>query len=276
MRRAELNGISLDFEDQGAGEPVVFVHGALIADAFLLLRREERLAERFRLITYRRRGYGASSAAAAGLTLREQAADCKALLDHLTIQRAHIAGHSFGGAIALQLALDAPSRVHSLTLLEPALMVGNSGEGYRIALQQVVQFYRDKGAETAVDAMLRARWPDYRDGLGRLMPNAFAQAVKEASATFESELPALLEWRFGEDEAHRITQPVLSVVGQESVHLSPRFGEAHEWLLSHLPAAEGYVLPNAHHFLQVENPMDMAEAFAAFLMRNPMSATWHE
>ena len=42
------------------------------------------------------------------------------------MRRAHVVGHSFGGAVALQLALDAPDLVHSLALLEPALFVGAS------------------------------------------------------------------------------------------------------------------------------------------------------
>jgi pimeloyl-ACP methyl ester carboxylesterase len=92
MQQAQLDAITLDFEDMGTGDPVVLIHGALIADAYVTLCREEQLASRFRLITYRRRGYGGSTKATNGLTLMEQAADCNALVEHLGVSRAHVIG----------------------------------------------------------------------------------------------------------------------------------------------------------------------------------------
>jgi pimeloyl-ACP methyl ester carboxylesterase len=47
------------------------------------------------------------------------AADCRALLGVLGIERAHVVGLSYSGPVALQLAVDAPEQVHSLTLLDP-------------------------------------------------------------------------------------------------------------------------------------------------------------
>jgi pimeloyl-ACP methyl ester carboxylesterase len=75
--------------------------------------------------------------------------------------------------------------------------------------------------------------------------------VADASVAFDIELPGLFEWSFSEEEAKRVPQPVLSVIGAESGALSPRFAEAHQWLLATMPDAEAFVLPNAHHFLQI-------------------------
>jgi pimeloyl-ACP methyl ester carboxylesterase len=47
--------------------------------------------------------------------------------------------------------------------------------------------------------------------------------------------------------------------------------EVHEWLLNHVSNAQGFVLPQAHHFLQVENPLDMAAALAKFLAGKPLT-----
>ncbi|HEX2339337.1 MAG TPA: alpha/beta fold hydrolase [Vicinamibacterales bacterium] len=71
---------------------------------------------------YHRRGYAGSSPVRPPFSLSQQAADCRALLGHLRVERTHVVGHSSGGSIALQLALDAPEVVHSLVLLEPALL----------------------------------------------------------------------------------------------------------------------------------------------------------
>jgi pimeloyl-ACP methyl ester carboxylesterase len=96
--------------------------------------------------------------------------------------------------------------------------------------------------------------------------------VTDAGTTFERELPALLDWRFGKAEARRISQPVLSVLGGGSDALLPRFGETHRRLLAWLPHAEGFVLPGAMHFLQLEEPRGFADVLAAFWARHPLSA----
>ena len=272
MDRASLDGAELEYEVSGTGEPVVFIHGAFIADTFRPLLAEPSLAGRYRLILYHRRGYAGSSRASGPVSIARQAADCRALLHHLGVERAHVVGHSYGGDVALQLALDAPGVVHSLALLEPALMVGASAQGYRESLARGVERYREAGAAVVVDEFLQARWPGYRAALDRVLPGAFAQAVADAGTWFERELPGQLDWRFGEAEARRISQPALSVLGGESDALWPRFGETHRLLLAWLPHAEGFVLPGTTHLMQLQDPRGMAEALAAFWARHPLAS----
>jgi pimeloyl-ACP methyl ester carboxylesterase len=270
MDRATVDGITLEYEVSGEGEPVVFIHGAFIADTFRPLVAESSLSQRRRLITYRRRGYVGSSRTPGPISVAQQAADCRGLLRHLGVDRAHVVGHSLGGCIALQLALDFPEVVHTLALLEPALMIGDSGPLYREGQMRSERRYRELGAEVVVREALQARWPGYEARLERALPGAFEQAVACAPATFDLDI-GQLDWRFGEEEARRINQPVLSVLGEESEALWPRFGETHRLLLEWLPKAEGFVLPRSTHFLQVENPEDMAKALDAFLSRHPIS-----
>ncbi|MBI2303559.1 MAG: alpha/beta hydrolase [Chloroflexi bacterium] len=273
MEKAVVNGITLEYEVSGSGEPVVFIHGALIADSFRPLLAEPSLAHGYRLITYRRRGYMGSSHKPGTVSIARQATDCRALLRHLDVEQAHIIGHSLGGCIALQLALGDPEVVHSLALLEPALIVGASAQSYRDSLVRGQQRYREGPAAVIVDDFLQARWPGYRAVLDRILPGAFVQAVTDAATSFELELPGWLDWSFGEAEARRITQPVLAVLGSESVALSPRFEETYRLLLDWLPHAEGFVLPGATHFLHLENQAaarGMAEALADFCSRHPI------
>ena len=273
LQQAQIDGLTFSYRVSGGREPVVTIHGALIADAFMPLFPEPSLAD-YRLIAYRRRDYSGSSPASASLSLAEQAADCHALLGALGVARAHVVGHSFGGCVALQLALDAPEVVQSLVLLEPALAVGDSAEPYRASLQEAMRQFREGGpdATPAVHAMMEARWPGYRQPLDAILPGAFEMAVDDAHAAFITELPGLIEWRFEAADAARISQPVLSVIGEESPALSPRFAEAHQWILDNFPSTEAYVLPRAHHFLQIENPGDMASALAAFWSRHPIAS----
>jgi pimeloyl-ACP methyl ester carboxylesterase len=169
------------------------------------------------------------------VSVAQQAVDCRALLHHLGVERAHVVGHSYGGIVALQLALETPGVVHSLALLEPGLMVGASAQDYREALARGVERYREAGAEVVVDEFLQARWPGYRATLDRVLPGAFAQAVADAGTWFEREASGQLAWRFSEAEVRRISQPTLSVLGGGSDALWSRFGETHRLLLGWLP-----------------------------------------
>lgn len=272
LERARTDGVELEYEVSGTGEPVVFIHGAFIADTFRPLLAEPSLAGHYRLILYHRRGYAGSNRASEPVSVARQAADCRALLRHLDVERAQVMGHSYGAIVALQLALDTPSVVRSLALLEPGLMVGASAQGYRESLARGAQRYREAGAEVVVDEFLQARWPGYRATLDRVLPGAFAQALADAGTWFEREVSGQLGWHFSEAEVRRISQPTLSVLGGESDALWSRFGETHRLLLAWLPHAEGFVLPGTTHFMQLEDPRGMAEALAAFWARHRLPA----
>src|SRR5438105_1121205 len=107
--------MQLEYENTGAGEPVLLIHGAFVADSFRPFLAEPKLAGDYRLITYRRRGYGVSGGTItrSRVSAERQAADCAAVLRWFGLLRAHIVGHSFGGCVALQLALDSPQLVRS-------------------------------------------------------------------------------------------------------------------------------------------------------------------
>ena len=94
----------------------------VIADGFLPLLAEPALADRYQLIRYHKRGWVGSTHTPPPVSIADHAADAAALLDHLGLRRAHIAGHSSGAAVAAQLALDHPEYVHTLMLLEPSLI----------------------------------------------------------------------------------------------------------------------------------------------------------
>ena len=111
MHHVNLDGVDLEYDVQGSGEPVLLIHGSIIADAFFPLLAEPRLTSNHRVITYHRRGFASSARAPSAFTMGQQAADGRALLRHLGLPRVHVAGHSYGAAIAMQWALDAPAEV---------------------------------------------------------------------------------------------------------------------------------------------------------------------
>ena len=269
MRRAVLDGLTLEYERVGAGDPIVFIHGALIADAFRPLLGESALTNDHQLLLYHRRGYAGSTHAAGTITVAQHAADCRALLKHLGIGRAHVVGHSYGGAVALQLAIDSSDAIESVALLEPAVF---GGQAYLDALSKGQERHRREGAEVVIDDFLKQRFgPEYRSQLDRVLPGSFAQAIADADTWFEQEVPGLRAWIFDEHDAQRITQPVLAVLGGESDKLWPRFGETQRQLLSSLPDVEGVVLAGATHGMHIQDPAAVAAALAAFYRPYPIS-----
>jgi pimeloyl-ACP methyl ester carboxylesterase len=143
-----LNGVKLEYIVSGPPssfskdkyhEPIVFIHGSMLADANLPLMKESTIRDRYFLISYHRRGFQRSKHFRNNndmnsnninnninydnrlvTSISQDAADCRSLMDYLGIKTAHVVGHSQGGAIALQFVVDYSDYVHSLSLLEPA------------------------------------------------------------------------------------------------------------------------------------------------------------
>ena len=266
MQRVNLDGVDLEYTVQGSGEPLVLIHGAILADAFSPLLAEPRIANTYRVIAYHRRGFAGSSRASAPFLIGQQAADARALLRHLGITRAHIAGHSYGAAIALQWALDAPDEVQSLALLEaPFSEAIPSGPTFWEGGVAVTTDLYERGDKLgATDAFLTGVvGAEYRQVIATsLPPGAFELAVADLDTFFQVELPALHQWRFTAEDAARIRQPVLAVVGTET---APVFSEGHAVLKQWIPQTEELVVPQATHGLQMMNPRAVADGLARFL-----------
>jgi pimeloyl-ACP methyl ester carboxylesterase len=266
MNRARVDGGELDYELRGDGDLVVFVHHGAGADWFQPLFSEPILIDRFRLLRYHRPGYAGSSPLVGELSFTREAATLRELMRYLGARRAHVVGHSASACIALQMALDVPGSVHSLSLMEPALRdVPSPPE-----VPQALGLYQAGDRAGAVETFLRGTCgPHSREVLETTMPDAINRAVADSGTFFGHELPALRQWSFGPDEARRITQPVLAVLGEAS---DSRFHERHRLVLSWLPHAEPFVLPGAGHLLHLENRSAFANGLADFLERHAIEA----
>jgi len=106
----------LYYEITGEGSPVLFIQGVgVIGEGWR--PQVNGLSRKYRTMIFDNRGIGKSQPCAARLTIEDMAQDTMALMDEAGWKRAHVVGHSMGGLIAQQLALDHPSRVRSLSLL---------------------------------------------------------------------------------------------------------------------------------------------------------------
>jgi pimeloyl-ACP methyl ester carboxylesterase len=272
MKTANVNGVQLQYEVIGSGEPVLLI-SPVLADGFLPLLSEPALADRYQLIRYHKRGWAGSTHTSPPVNVTAHAADAAALLDHLGVSRAHIAGHSSGAAVGAQLALDRPEAVQTLILLELSLFSVPSGAAFIQKAGPALEAYKRGDPEGAVATFLSVvgglDWATCHALLEERLPGAVAQAIKDADTFFGIELPALIEWVFGAEQAAAIHCPVLSVLGTQTQQL---WIEVADFLRASLPHVEQCEIDGVGHLLHIQRPEPVATAMTKFLAGNSMSA----
>lgn len=185
-----------------------------------------------------------------------------AYLMRLAIEKAHIAGHSYGGAIALQMAIDAPDRVHSLVALDIPAPGAQPNlpppDGDPAALLQAGD------REGAVGAFFSMVLDDWRKDFSSV-PGGVEQASEDMDTVLYIEVPAMEA--LGPLDHAAISMPVLSIWGGESILY---FDDEEELLTDAIPQAEVSVIAGADHGLLAQKPAEVAAAMASFFARHPM------
>ena len=118
MEKAIINGNELEYSVHGTegGEWIVLIHGSVFANMFLPMISQPDLSK-YSILHYYRVGYGKSTYDKSfDPSINKLASDCLGLMNLLNIDSAHIVSHSYAGLIALQAAVDSPTRVHTRTL----------------------------------------------------------------------------------------------------------------------------------------------------------------
>jgi pimeloyl-ACP methyl ester carboxylesterase len=262
-----LKAEGLEYEVHGDGEAVLLIHGSHIADAFLPLVREPALADRYRLIRYRRRGFAGSDPHSGPFSIEEQARDALALMKHLGLERAHVVGHSYGGTTAVQLAIEAPSLVHSLVLLEPGIVPAETASAVKEMWAPALEAYGSGDARGAIDAFMNVvGGPEWRTEVEKTVPGGPEQAEADAATYFDVEAPALEQWTFDRDGASHIAQPILYVIGGETL---PVVEVLQQHFQSLVPHTERALVPGVNHSMQMQDPKAVAATIADFLSRHP-------
>ncbi len=271
MQRATVNGVELEYEVLGSGEPVLLI-SPVLADGFVPLVAERSFAQQYQLIRYHKRGWVGSTKTAPPVSVSDHAADAAALLDHVGVNCAHVVGHSSGAAVGAQLVLDHPEIVASLTLLELSLLSVSSAEAFFAQAGPAFEAYAAGDAETALSIFMSVvsglDWPTCEALLDARVPGMVAQAVKDADTFFEAELPGLTQWVFNAEHAAAIRCPVLSVLGSDT---QPLWVEVAEFLRTSVPNVEECVVKDVGHLLHLQRAKPVAQALAKFLGHNPIT-----
>lgn len=224
-----INGVRLHHEERGSGEPILCIHGAG-SSTLLWTDAIETLARLGRVIAYDRRGCSRSERPDPyeRTSVAEHADDAAALLDALDAAPAVVIGRSYGGTVAMDLALRYPDRVRALVALEsdaprelaPRTAAWIDGIAERIA-----------GAETPGEGLIDGI---YEDGAWGAIPDELRSILTDNGPALRAELRG--GWWLDADAEKLATlhQPALLVTANDS---RPELREPMEALVVALPNA---------------------------------------
>jgi pimeloyl-ACP methyl ester carboxylesterase len=257
----------LDVWVAGDGEPVVLIHGAMTRDLLKPLMDELVMKDRYQVIRYGRRGHGGHGLPGETAGIPGQAADVVAVLDALGVDKAHVAGHSFGAYIALELATQAPDRLLSAVLLEPPLAQAQT-EAVQQAVEQlaevamplVVDRYTSGDADGAVTAFL-----DFTSGVQDtveliepvLPEGARALAAADLNTWLLADLPAMGSWMADPAAVTQLATPIVWIGGADS---PPFFADSRALVQAWRPAMKAATIVGAGHYFPVLKPAETATA----------------
>jgi pimeloyl-ACP methyl ester carboxylesterase len=259
LMRMAVNGGEIEYEVKGSGEPVLMIHGTGVAATFAPQMSEPALRG-YRLIRMHRRGFAGSSRTPVPFSIADHAADARALLKALGVDRAHIIGHSFGGSTALQLALDSPEVVHSLVVMEPPVF--DPASPPQSFLEMEAQ-YRAGDGLAAMDRFSGISYgPNWRT-LASRVPGGPDQVMRDTDTVFQTEVQGMIGWRFDAAAGAKIKQPIAYVTGEKG------YGGSLTRLREWIPQIEPVVIPGLTHAMLMEDPPAVAATLATFLKRHP-------
>lgn len=258
MAFARVNGIVLHYEVSGARElpPLVFSN-SLGTDLRIWDKVAERLADRFRIVRYDKRGHGLSEAPPPPYPLTDHVADLVGLLDHLEIGRTAVVGLSVGGMIMQGLAALHPERVAALVLSDTAHKIGTR-EGWDDRIDTVTR----KGLEAIVERVMPLWFtaafrkpdnPDYVGHVAMFLRSPMSGYVGTCASVRDADLT---------ESTRALKVPTLCIVGEQDGSTPPDLVRSMANLISN---SEFRIVPGAGHIPCVEQPDAFAGLVGGFL-----------
>jgi pimeloyl-ACP methyl ester carboxylesterase len=259
MPTITVNGLRLQIESSGAGEPVVFVHGSwsdLTSGSALAAELPDNL-----VVRYSRRGHSGSECPPGQGTIEEDVGDLVALLE--VVGPAHVVGNSLGAEIALRGAIARPELVRSLALHEPGFWDLAPADPAVLALRAGLEPAVERlsagdlaaGTQAFADAVFGpGAWDD-------ALPDALKQVMVSNAMTFVDEECARDNGTLDTTRLSGFTTPTLLTLGDET---DPAFRAVTEALARRLPHAQRATIAGAGHIPHRTHPRE----YAAILTRH--------
>jgi pimeloyl-ACP methyl ester carboxylesterase len=254
MTSAAIDATGLSYREQGAGTPVVLIHGTAASTWGDL---PDRLAG-YRVVAYDRRGFGASGGEP-GISLSDHATDAAELLTALDAAPAIVVGWSIGGVIALELTAARPELVSGLVIVEAPLHAKRHPRPRMVAAIVAAQLLGRAGRPQP-GARRFLDWACRNVAAGRgldCVPEGARAAMLDNGAAIVAELGGGTGEHLGAAALAAIEAPIVWLVGGDS---DPAFGAAARRAAAALPSAEFRTVPGSAHAMQFDRPDAIVDA----------------
>lgn len=264
MSKVPVNGLELAFDEAGSGRrALLLIHGHPFDRTMWRPQLEWAAHLGWRVIAPDLRGYGASGPAGAKTTLDVFAQDLLALLDHLGIERAVVAGLSMGGQIAMELCRMRPERVRGLILAATFPRPETaSGKAQRAATaERLLREGMDAYAEELLPRMLS---PGSIEAFPEVAQHVLTMMRKAPPAGAAAALRGRAERPDYNEVLERFGKPALIVVGDED-HFTTR--QDAEQMHALLESSRLMWLRGVGHMPNLERPAAFNAALDEFLGR---------
>jgi pimeloyl-ACP methyl ester carboxylesterase len=258
MPKASVNGTELHYRDSGTSKDVVLLLHAFPLHSGMWTRQISALSARHRVIAPDYRGLGKSAVPPEASTMELLAQDVRALLQHLRVERAAVAGLSMGGYLAFELYRQAPALFRGIALCDTK--AGADTDEGRATREQFAKTAIERGlawvADEMVPKLLRpqpdpAVMKEVRSLISEGTPAGVA-AAQRGMAKRPDSTPTLAA----------IACPALVVVGAEDTLTPPAESEK---MAKAVKGAKLVKVPHAGHLANVENPAAFDAALGAFV-----------
>lgn len=272
IKEVEIDGVRLQYVEQGSGEPIVFVHGAF-SDLRIWEPVREQVAQNYRYIAYTQRYFGTKPWPDDGkqFSVATDAGDLAQFISALDLRPVHLVTRSRGGAVAVAALLKDPSLARSLTLHEPGLfsMIPDTAEG-KLARANRGKFVAPAASMAkSGDAAQAVRL--FFEGEYQLGPNGFdrlPEATREMLLDNARTAPLL----FGSAPPPPVTCEMLKSLKLPTLVTHGEKTHAHSKLISDavsrcLPGARQVSFPNFAHDAPSRDPAAFVAAVFEFLSR---------
>jgi pimeloyl-ACP methyl ester carboxylesterase len=255
MPLVATNGINLNYEERGSGEPLLLIMG-ITAPGGVWEKHAAYWEKDFRCILGDNRGVGLSDKPAGPYTTAQMADDYAGLLEALQLEKVRVVGCSMGSTIAQQLALRHPDKVRSLVLMCPWARCDNTAKAIFTHMMHAKARLRPEEFSLFIQLLIyskpswdnEAMFADLAEGRRLAATDPFPQPLHglEAQAAACMDHDVL-------DQLSQIQQPALIIGGQQDI-FTPAW-MARE-VAAGIPHAELHLYPDAGHAFHWENIED--------------------
>lgn len=266
-----INGVKIRYEDSGtSGPPIVLVHGSwgshhnwdLVAP---------KLSGSFRVVAYDRRGHSKSERLPGQGSIHEDVDDLAALIEHLDLSPAYVAGNSWGAIITLRLAIKRPDLLRAIACHEPPLIaliaddpsVAPLAEEVRVRLDAVIE--KLAAGDDAGGAELFVETVAMGPGMWAKLPPAFQRTFVENGPTYLDECRDPDQQSIDLNDVATISSPALISHGDQSPAFFPAIARI---VAATVPGAEELLFPGAGHVPHTTHANEYVDAITSFFARH--------